>query len=300
MQRRKTLGIRAHSLVHSGQQYERLTVIEHVGPKKWHCRCACGNEIVTCSSSLLKGHTRSCGCLRREIQGQCKVDLRGQRFERLVAVQEVDRSASLTRRWECLCDCGQTKVVNQSDLRNGNTRSCGCLQQEHRSTVSRFSKTTHQLSSHPLFSTWRNMIQRCDNVNDESFKNYGGRGITVCERWYQIENFIADMGERPFQGAQIERKNNNGNYCPENCTWANRNTQARNKRNTRKAIFGNQERVLVELAEERGLPMRVVRQRIDRYGWTVERALTTPVASSTRRSLSATATPIAPRTPPAE
>lgn len=277
MQKRKTLGIRAHSLVYSGQQYERLTVIEHVGPKKWHCRCACGNEVVTCSSSLLKGYTRSCGCLKIESQRRCNVDLKGKRFGRLLVIQEVDRANPNARQWECLCDCGNTHTVRQNNLQTGSVSSCGCLQREHRATVSRFGRTTHRLSSHPLFPTWRNMIQRCENPEDESFKNYGARGISVCQRWHQIENFIADMGERPFLGAQVERKNNDGNYCPENCIWANRNTQARNKRNTRKIVFRNQERLLVELAEECSLPVSIVRSRIDRYHWTIERALTTPV-----------------------
>lgn len=286
------------SLVESGQRYARLLVIQKIAVKRWQCKCDCGKVVTRGSVALLHGDTLSCGCHRSE--AQITLDLIGQRFERLLVLIEMPRKNPRVRRWLCLCDCGELKIANQADLRNGNTRSCGCLQQEHRSMVSRFSRRTHSRSRHPLFVTWRNMMDRCYKSQHADFKNYGGRGITVCERWHQIENYIADMGEKPYPKATVERKDNNGNYCPDNCTWADRTTQCRNRRNTYKVLFNGENRILIELANEYKMPSRVVWERVSRYKWSVKRALTTPIAPSTRRSPSAPAAPKELRTPPAE
>lgn len=272
------------SLVQVGDIYGRLTVISKKAVKQWECICTCGRRTTVCSSSILRGDTRSCGCLRSEVLAADAADLTGQKFHLLTVISEANRKSPRVRRWACLCECGQIKIVNQPDLKSGNSRSCGCLQQEHRKKVSRFArKTQGGLSSHSLFTTWRNMMNRCYKSHDKNFKNYGARGITVCDRWHQFENFIADMGEKPFPKATIERKDNNGNYCPENCVWATRTIQTRNKRNTRKVQYQGEERSLAELAELAGVPLRNVRERIDRNGWDIERALTTPVAPSLRR-----------------
>lgn len=264
------------SLIEPGQRYKMLVVTRKVAVKRWECVCDCGKIVVRGSVALLHGDTHSCGCLHS--RNLITVNLTEQRFGRLTVIAEAPRLRPRVRRWECVCDCGKTKIVNQADLRNGNTRSCGCLQAQHRANVAQIAlKTRNGFTNHPLFVTWRNMMDRCYKTSDRSYKNYGGRGITVCERWHQVENFIADMGAKPFPKATLERKNNDGNYCPENCIWASRTTQTRNKRNTRRVVLNGIEYPLAELAEQYGIPVRVVRARLDRYRWTLERALATPI-----------------------
>jgi len=118
--------------------------------------------------------------------------------------------------------------VRGTTLRNGMTRSCGCLATE----LKRERATTHghaTTRTTPTYNSWAQISQRCENKNNAAFNNYGGRGITVCARWRVFENFLADMGERPL-GCSLDRVNNDGNYEPVNCRWATRLEQARNRR----------------------------------------------------------------------
>lgn len=268
--------MRKQSLVQINQRYGRLLVVRKAAVKKWECICDCGKVVTRGSVALLHGETESCGCLR--IERMTKLNLIGQRYGRLTVIEEAERTSPLARRWHCLCDCGNEKDVDHQNLRGGGVRSCGCWQAEHRATISRIAKKTQNgLSGHLLFATWRNMMDRCYKAQRADYKNYGGRGIAVCGRWHQFENFIADMGEKPFPKATIERKDNNGNYCPENCAWATRTVQTRNKRNTRIVTFEGKECPLAELAERFDIPVRNLRERLDRYGWTLLRALTAPI-----------------------
>lgn len=154
------------------------------------------------------------------------IDLTGQRFGRLTVFKFYEINNDRCATWECSCDCGAKVIVNGTHLRNGNTRSCGCLQ----SDISASRLLVHGMKGTREYNSWRSMMKRCNNPNDKAYNHYGGRGISVCERWRKFENFYADMGGRP-DGYSLDRINNNGNYEPSNCQWSTQKEQANNRRN---------------------------------------------------------------------
>lgn len=138
----------------------------------------------------------------------------GERYGRLVVVAYAGNNRHQQRQYTARCDCGVEIVVNGYALTNGNTQSCGCLQRE------RFTNRTHGLTGTPEYRVWKNMNQRCANPNGDDWERYGGRGITVCERWRNsFEAFLADMGPMPGPGYSIDREDSRGNYEPANCRW---------------------------------------------------------------------------------
>lgn len=163
------------------------------------------------------------------VRGRVPANLAGKVFTRLTARE---RDISRTRRvyWICECECGSSASVAAADLKSGHTKSCGCLNSESRKSKA----LRHGYNRTTTYVCWSNMLARCGNANRPDFKNYGGRGITVCERWLDFANFLADMGEKP-SGLTIDRINNDGNYEPGNCRWATPSEQRRNQRPVRAA-----------------------------------------------------------------
>lgn len=164
------------------------------------------------------------------------VDLTGKRFGRLVARKVVYVDLHLhgkpfkRRAWDCLCDCGKSAPVQTQKLLSGHTTSCGCFNREKNNAAVSAANRRHGGTGTAEYQAWLNMRKRCLDPNLPAYKNYGGRGITICERWESFENFLADMGMKPSPKLTLERKNNNGNYEPGNCKWATRKEQRANQR----------------------------------------------------------------------
>jgi len=171
-----------------------------------------------------------------------------------------------------ICDCGNKTKTYLSSLVKGKTKSCGCLIKE----ISRKRMTTHNLHGTPIYSSWHNMIQRCTNVNSQSYSYYGGRGITVCDKWLTFEGFYEDMGDRPLNKS-LDRKNNNGNYCKDNCKWSTREEQMNNVRTNMNLTFKGKTQSFSMWAKEFNINKSTLKERILTRKWTIEKALTAEV-----------------------
>lgn len=165
--------------------------------------------------------------------------------------------------WECLCSCGNTVNVLGTNLVKGNTKSCGCIRGKN--------LITHGMSTHPCFVHWRSMRQRCLNVNSSDYERYGGRGITICKEWDDINIFIKDMGEPPIYYT-LERIDNSGPYCKSNCRWASHKEQSRNRSNTPRV---SPTKTLKEWCSENKIDYRLAFDRFNR-GMSLDDIKNTP------------------------
>jgi hypothetical protein len=205
------------------------------------------------------------------------MDLTGQRFTRLVVLgfAEVRNGNS---HWTCRCDCGEMRVVAGCGLRSGKSISCGCYSRDRIASLRR----THGLSNTPEHRVWAGMRKRCLNPLTKRFADYGGRGITICERWDDFEVFLKDMGPRPSPKYTIERKDNDGPYAPWNCEWVLKAEQAKNRRNCI-YVEDNGERITVaEYARRHSLNPFNLYSRIRHWG-SLERALSAPYRRRSRQ-----------------
>ena len=201
----------------------------------------------------------------------------GTRFGKLIVIGDAPSYIKPDGRHEamsrCLCDCGTIIPIRAWVLRNGHTKSCGCLKSEIRIRLN--FKHGHAVKKSKTYFIWSQMKNRCRNPNQNSFPNYGGRGIKVCERWQVFENFLTDMGEKP-QGKSIDRIDNGKDYSPENCKWSTRKEQNRNSRHNRIATVRGVTGCISELCEIFHLRYKTISNRLAK-GWRVDRAFTEPV-----------------------
>lgn len=195
----------------------------------------------------------------------------GDRFGLWTVIGEADAimspSGQHRRRVLARCACGTERPILVWSLTDGRSIACGC---------SRFHGRFHGHNGTPEHVVWKSMLARCRNQRNPEFKNYGGRGIVVCDRWHSFVDFLADMGRRPSLGHSIDRVDNDGNYEPGNCRWATARQQARNRRNSMVASINGETKLVAEWAEAVGVEPRLITNRLKK-GWTPERAVFEPV-----------------------
>ena len=200
------------------------------------------------------------------------IDLTGQKFERLKVVECSGRDKKGRAIWKCQCKCGKTINVSSDNLRRKHTKSCGCLHIEK----IKDSNTRHGASQTRLFKIWVNMKKRCLNKNCHAYKDYGGRGIMVCEEWLndfvKFKDWAVKNGYK--EDLTIDRKNNNGNYSPDNCRWTTIKVQANNTRHNRIIYHDGEFHTMKEWAVKLNINYRTLSVRINRDKWDTEKALT--------------------------
>lgn len=218
-----------------GQKFSRLTVVKLLptrtksGRAQFRCRCECGVWVVLPGDRLRSGNTKSCGCINREV-----IDLQGKVFARLTVIERVGRRGPEVT-WLCRCECGEEAVARGRDLREGKTKSCGCLPRDVARKMGK-ARRVHGLanqSGNAHYARWSGIKQRCLQPTHPAFKSYGGRGIKMHEPWQ--DDFLAfkvwldeNLGPCP-EGFSIDRIDNDGNYEPGNLRWADGKTQRSNQ-----------------------------------------------------------------------
>lgn len=259
----------------SGQRFDMVTVLCPVGRKhgyiEYLCKCDCGNEVKLGSNQLRKECRHSCGCHRLK-----NVPVEGHKYNHLTAIKPVGGGKFLFR-----CDCGIEKEISGYHVVKGLTISCGSCE-FHIKEMSEKSRT-HGLSDTRFYEQYRGMLKRCYDCNAINYKDYGGRGITVCDEWRNDPAAFRDWAiENGWEeGLTLDRVNNDGPYCPTNCRWVTTKEQAKNKRSNLLLSFRGQTKIAADWADELGIPRKTLYERL-RKGWTVEEALSRPVRKRSR------------------
>lgn len=222
--------------------------------------------------------------------------MKGERYGRITVIERADdriqQSGKRVYMWRCVCDCGKEKIIAGASLRHGNTKSCGCLQRDVVINMSTKHGFAHSGEIERLYRIWLAMKERCYNENNKGYKNYGGRGISVCEEWRNsyasFKKWAIESGydeNAKYGDCTIERIDVNGDYCPENCTWVSKKKQANNTRRNHFLTYNGETHTIAEWAEITGIGYNAIRQRINNLGWPIERALTEPMRTTRRKCL---------------
>jgi len=247
-----------------GEKYNKLTIVDFKYENKqcyYLCKCDCGETRYIKCDNVIYGIARSCGCIRREDYE----DLTGKKFGQLTVIKEavVDKDYRGNKKWLCRCDCGNIAVVKGSYLKCGHTVSCGCYQRKRTSET----RYKHGDSCDRLFNIYNKIKRRCYNHRCKNYKDYGERGISVCEEWLDKEsgylNFKKWALENGYEeNLSIDRIDNNGNYEPSNCRWATYKIQANNKRNNRIIEINGVKKNATQWAEYFSVPVSRVYYRL--------------------------------------
>lgn len=186
-------------------------------------------------------------------------DLTGRQFGKLTVIRLAGRKNSF-RAWECTCECGAHITTTSANLVNGRSKSCGCTRREKAGAVNR----THGATGTPEWQVWKGMLARCLDPSSSHYKSYGARGITVCDEWKDLKNFLRDMGPRPSKAYTLDRKDNDGSYCKSNCRWATRLEQANNKRTSRFVEAFGKRHTIAEWSRITGIRYPVIIGRLNK------------------------------------
>ena len=244
----------------TNERFGRLLVLRR-GPAtasgaSWVCQCDCGT-IATITAANLKSGQKSCRSCADDARGD---DLTGRRYGRLLVLRRNRREVGRLF-WVCRCDCGKEHTVRALHLKNSHVQSCGCLAAERASEAN----TKHGMSSHSVYVAWENMRQRCRNPANRWFHRYGGRGITICERWDDSAAFLADMLPTWQKGLTLDRIDNDGNYEPGNCRWVPQSKQLSNREKTIFIDWGGERLSIAELSERTGVRASTIRARYHKH-----------------------------------
>lgn len=204
-------------------------------------------------------------------------DIAGQVFDRLTVIYYGGKDNQRNVMWVCECQCGKRTIVRGFNLRDGSVRSCGCLHNEIIAAIGK-ENATHGQTETREYETWQAIKHRCCYSGHNRYHRYGGRGITVCDRWlHSFEAFFEDMGSRPGDDYSIERIDSDGPYSPENCRWATAKEQQNNRQGNVYFTYQGVTKTIAEWAHHTGISDATLRARLGRYGWSVADALETPV-----------------------
>lgn len=252
--------------------FGNLTILKDLGmvdkKRLVKVKCICGIEKNMNWGEIKRGRSKSCGCNKNR-----PISFIGKKVNRWTIIEIVGVNKGKTK-VKCVCECGVESVIRFETIMNGNSKSCGCLQNE--------SVVTHGLSSHPLFDIWAGMKQRCNDKNSKAYMNYGGRGVTVSSRWetdFQAFYDWAIIRWKPGLELDKDIKSSTGSgflYCPELCCFVTRKENLRHKRNTLKIAFNGETKCAKEWSEILGVPYHLIKSRIS-AGWDSSAALTTPM-----------------------
>ena len=262
----------------TGQRFGKLLVLYEapkIGDKiHWMCKCECGNKKSVSTAHLRNGNVTSCGL--------CEHDFIGRHFGRLevLSISKRERTASDSVKiyFNCKCACGNNTEVVYQLLKNGKTKSCGCLRRERaiskNITHNQSKNITHNQSKTRLYKIYMGIKKRCYNEKADNYSYYGGKGIKLCEEWQDFEPFMIWALENGYsEKLSIDRIDSNGDYEPSNCRWVDAFTQANNRSNNTFLEFEGERKTIAEWARTTGIKCTTISKRL-RDGWSVEDALT--------------------------
>ena len=205
-------------------------------------------------------------------------DITGQKFNRLTALRYVGMNKDKHALWECVCDCGNVVVVQGSNLRSGNTKSCGCYNIDRIKERNHILKWKHGGRDTKLFHIWSGMKTRCYNPNAINYKDYGAKGITICDEWLKdfanFKEWALNNGYSPE--LTIDRIDYNGNYEPNNCRWCTTKEQNRNRSSNTLITYKGETHCIADWADIIGMKYSILQRRLNNPHYTLERAFTEP------------------------